>query len=249
MNYYTPRQHAVRSIVSPLDEVAPMPPPFPYATSVEVQSQPATVETNLGLVLTVANLAVTAILITGMLINGSQVQSAILVGGAYFAGTTTAFVFVITGALTAMLNGWQHEKTERQRIQAYRELGELAIEWRLAVEETRQMELEGRRPPTEAVQRISPLNSYVAPFADGEQAQVEGVHFAMTLYDTLGKPDPTRLHPDGRLRGRMIGSKRGSGSREAGRWLLREGIIKRVQGGYALQLDKYPTRDTLRHLL
>lgn len=64
----------------------------------------------------------------------------------------------------------------------------------------------------------------------------------MSLYGTNGKPD-------GRLSGRMIGSKRGSGSRDAGRWLLKERIIERVSGGYRLNLRDYPNRDSLRHLL
>jgi uncharacterized integral membrane protein len=245
MSEFITRERAAKSYVSTFDEVAPLPPP-PY---VEVQSQPAVVEHNLGFVLTVANLLVTAILITGMLINGSQVQSAIIVGGLYFATTTTAFVFVITGALTAMVNGWQREKTERLRVEAYRELGGLNLEWRLSVEETRQMELAGRRPPAEGVQRVSPLNSYVPAIAEGEEAQAEGIRFAMGLYTTLGKPDPKRVHPDGRLTIRMIGSKRGSGSRDAGRWLLREGIVERVKGGYRLKVETYPTRESLRHLL
>lgn len=236
---------AIRPYV--LDETVPLPPP----PIVEVQqSQPPSQERNLGFVLTAANLFVTAILIVGMLVNGSQVQSAIVVGGVYFALTTTAFVFVITGALTAMVNGWQQQRTERLRIQAYRELGEMALDWRLSVEETRQMELVGRRPPAGGVQRLSPLNgNFVAPYADGEQAQVEGVRFAMGLYKTDGRPDPQRVHPGGRLKIRMIGSKRGSGSREAGLWLLQAEIIQRVRGGYRLNVEQYPTRDSLRHLL
>jgi hypothetical protein len=47
----------------------------------------------------------------------------------------------------------------------------------------------------------------------------------------------------------MIGSKRGSGSRDAGLWLLRERIIEKVPGGYRLNIRDYPTRDSLRHLL
>ena len=212
-------------------------------------SQPATIETNLGFVLTVANLAVTAILITGMLLNGSQVQTAIIAGGVYFALTTTVFVFVITGALTAMVNGWQREKTERLRVEAWRELGAMALDWRLETERTRQIELEGRRPPTEGVQRVSPLNNYVPAIADGHAAQAEGVRFAMSLYGTTGRPDPRQVHADGRLRQKMLGSKRGSGSRDAGRWLLREHIIERVAGGYRLRIDQFPTRDALRHYL
>ena len=71
----------------------------------------------------------------------------------------------------------------------------------------------------------------------------------MGLYDTHGRPDSKHVHGDGRLRGRMLGSKRGTGSREAGRWLLRSGIIQRVRGGYALDVIRFPSRDSLRHLL
>lgn len=245
MSDFTTRQHVAKSypLTGP-DDLVMMPP----AVMEVATTQPATTEANLGFVLTVANLMLTALLITGMLIKGSAVQTALLIGGTYFAATTIAFVFVITGALTAMVNSWQRETTERLRVEAWRELGAMAIEWRLAVEETRQMELGGRRPAA-SVERVSPLTTYVAPVADGEAAQVEGVRFAMGLYDTRGRPDPKRLHADGRLKIRMIGSKRGSGSRDAGRWLLRAGIIRRVRGGYALDISRYPTRDSLRHYL
>lgn len=241
------RSAAARSYVSTFDELAPpMPPPPSY---IEVQSKPATVETNHGFVVTIANLLITAIIITAMMLDGTQAKNAIITGSLYFAVTMGTFSLVITGTLSAIVNGWQREKTERQRVEAYRELGELAIEWRIAVEETRQIELQGRRPPVESVQRLSPLNSYVPPFAEGEKAQVEGIRFAMSLYNTVGRPDPQRVHPDGRLRLKMIGSKRGSGSREAGIWLLRAGIIQRVKGGYRLDVNRFPTRDSLRSYL
>lgn len=227
------------------EETAIMPPP----SYVEVPSQPANVETNLGFVLTVANLAITGIIIVAMIVDGTQAKNAIVVGGLYFATTTGTFALVVTGTLTAIVNGWQRERTERQRIVAYRELGELSLEWKLAIEQTRQLELVGRRPSAGDVQRVSPLNTYVPAIADGDEAQAEGIRFAMSLYDTQGRPDGKRVHSDGRLRGRMIGSKRGSGSRDAGRWLLREGIIKRVAGGYSLNLRDFPTRDSLRNWL
>lgn len=235
------KQH---NYIASLDELAP-PPPY-----VEVKdNRPATVETNLGFVLTVANLMITAIIITAMMLDGTQAKSAIIAGSIYFAGTTILFTLLVTGTLGAIVNGWQRELTERHRIDAYEALGELAIEWRLAVEETRQIELLGRRGATDPMPPAGQLQSYVAPFADGERAQVEGVRFAMSLYDTQGRPDSKRVHTDGRLKIRMCGSKRGAGSRDAGRWLLREGIIERVRGGYALDLDKFPHRDSLRHLL
>jgi hypothetical protein len=228
----------------PSEEIFALPPP-----SIEVRpSPPATIETNLGFVLTLANLMVTAIIVVAMILDGTQAKNAIIAGSLYFAVTMTGFALVVTGALGSMVAALAHEHTERQRIDAYEALGLESFAWRMAVEETRQIELLGRTPPTEGVQRTSPLN-YVAPFADGEQAQHEGVRFAMGLYSTMGRPDPKHVHPDGRLRGRMLGSKRGSGSREAGRWLLRAGIIQRVRGGYALDISRFPTRDSLRHLL
>ena len=235
---------AIKNYASTLDELAP-PPPY-------VDMRPAatpTVETNLGLVLTLANLMVTAIIVIAMMLDGAQAQNAIIYGALYFALTMGGFALVVTGAFSSIVNGWQHEKTERLRVEAWRELGELGIEWKLAVEETRQIELLGRRGSAEGMQGVSPKSNYVPAIADGQEAQAEGVRFAMGLYDTHGRPDPKRVHGDGRLRGRMIGSKRGSGSREAGRWLLREGIIKRVRGGYALDTEMYPARDSLRHLL
>ena len=257
MQNYTRSPAHLTSGVSTFDELAP-----PLPNYVEVQAQPATVETNLGFVLTVANLAVTAILITGMLVNGSQVQSAFLIGGAYFATTTTAFVFVITGALTAMVNGWQREKTERLRVSAYRELGTMSLQWRIAVERSRQLEMQPappslpvHRPDVEGVQRVSPLNTFVEPYVDADRAAIEAVRWAEQLYDrtALGAPDPRKVQLSGeslgRLRVRMIGSKRGGGSRDAGVWLLRQGVIQKVAGGYALRLEAFPYRHYLHALL
>jgi hypothetical protein len=148
-----------------------------------------------------------------------------------------------------MYSRHERETTERIRIEAWREIAERAFEWKIAIEETRQLELAGRRTPTGDVHRVSPLNSFVPAIADGEEAQQEGIRFALGLFDTHGRPDAKKLHPDGRLAGRMIGSKRGSGSRDAGLWLLRERIIEKVPGGYRLNIRDYPTRDSLRHLL
>ena len=234
-----------KNYISALDEVAPPPPQY-----VDVQhNRPATVESNLGLVITLANLMLAAIIVIAMLLDGTQVMLAIITGAVYFAVTMIFFTLLVTGSLTMILADLSKERTEHHRIDAYQELGEQAIQWRLAVEETRQIELLGRRGSTEGVQPPGQLQSYVPPFADGERAQVEGVRFAMSLYDTQGRPDSARVHSDGRLRGRMLGSKRGTGSPEAGRWLLRAGIVKRVRGGYALDLERFPNRDSLRHLL
>lgn len=236
MNNLTTRQSS--------EEIFALPPP----PITEAETNPQNIQAGLIIVVS-ANLAVMIIVISGMMFGGSKPVEAIIAGVAYFTLTSPLYLAIVTGVLSTVLVRHDREITERIRIEAYQELGEQAIEWRLAVEETRQIELLGRRPDVGGVQRVSPLQSYVAPFADGEQAQVEGVRFAMGLYDTQGKPDPQRVHTDGRLKLRMLGSKRGSGSRDAGRWLLRVGIIQRVRGGYAVDLDRFPTRDSLRYLL
>ncbi|MGP1666835.1 MAG: hypothetical protein ACTS5I_13170, partial [Rhodanobacter sp.] len=133
--------------------------------------------------------------------------------------TTGTFALVVTGTLTNIVNGWQRERTERLKVQAYRELGDLNFQWKIAVEETRQLELVGRRGAAHPAQRVSPLNSFVPAIADQEEAQTEGTRFAMSLYATNGLPSSKRVHADGRLRVKMCGSKRGAGSRDAGRWL------------------------------
>lgn len=245
MSDSTPRPYAAKNYVAAaLDDLVP-PPPY---VDVRPTPPPAT-ENNLGFILTLANLMVTAIIVVAMMLDGTQAMTAIIVGSVYFAVTMLGFSLVVTGALSGIVAALAHESTERQRIEAYQELGERALEWRLAVEETRQIEMLGRRPHADPLPSTGQIQSYVAPFADGERAQVEGVRFAMSLYDTQGRPDPQRLHRDGRLKVRMIGSKRGSGSVEAGRWLLRAGIVKRVRGGYALDVGRFPDRDSLRHLL
>ena len=244
MQDHTAQHSAMRNYVTPAAADEFMSPP-PY---VELRPTSPTVETNLGLVLTLANLMVAAIIVIAMMLDGAQAKNAIIYGSLYFAVTMAGFALVVTGALSSIVNGWQRERTERLRVEAWRDLGELGIEWRLAVEETRQIELLGRRGAADPLPVAGPQN-YVAPYGEGEKAQVEGVRFAMGLYSTTGQPDPKRVHEDGRLKIKMCGSKRGAGSRDAGRWLLRAGIIKRVRGGYALDVAKYPHRDTLRYLL
>lgn len=230
------------NFVSALDEVAPPP------TTIEVSNRPATIETNLGFVLTLANLMLAAIIVIAMLLDGTQVMLAIITGAIYFAVTMIFFTLLVTGSLTMILADLSRERAEHHRIDAYENLGEQAIQWRLAVEETRQIELLGRRPHADPLPPAQ-VQNYVAPFADGEKAQVEGVRFAMGLFSTVGKPDSQRVHADGRLKIRMCGSKRGAGSVDAGKWLLKAGIIERVRGGYRLNIEQFPSRDSLRHLL
>jgi hypothetical protein len=124
----------------------------------------------------------------------------------------------------------------------------MTLEWRMMQETT----LTERRGATQGVHRLSPLGdspNYVTPYLEGQQAAVEALRWACALYDATGRPDRRKVGADGRLRVRMIGSKRGGGSRESGLWLLRNGVIVRVRKGYALDLLAFPTAETVRRLL
>lgn len=264
--------------IAALDDLTPPPPP------IEIQARPATVETNLGFVLTVANLMITAIIITAMMLDGTQAMTAIIAGSIYFAVTMTGFALVVTGALSSIVAALAHERTERQRIEAYEALGALAIEWRQAVEQNRSAELQAQAMPLQLTRRIAALEtellerqvnadplhtpSFVTPYDNRSGAAFaeevgpardtsarEAVAWLSGLYDDLGKPDAKKVQligdtsSLGRLKVRMLGSKRGSGSREAGLWCLNNGAIKKVSGGYQLQLALFPTRESLRNLL
>lgn len=249
MNQSTPRADygATRPFV--LDEL-PLPPGNPLGAVAEPETfHVSDHETNAALIVTVAaNIAMSLIIITAMILDGSKANRAIIAGGLYFLVSTITFSFVITGSLTAILGRWARETTERKRIDAYLELGERMLEWRMLQE----LALTTPRGPTQPTHRLSPLGdapNYVAPYQDGERAAVEGLRWAVGLYDVGGYPDRRKVGADGRLMCRMIGSKRGGGSRESGLWLLRQGVIVRVRKGYALDVARYSTVADVRRLL
>lgn len=264
MNQITPRQDygASRTFI-PFEELPPPPLAGPAGAPWASSQEPAATkdyrigasgadrqETNAALIVTVAaNVAMSLIIITAMILDGSQAHRAIIAGGAYFLVSTITFAFVITGSFTAILNHGQLQRTERKRIDAYQELGERMLEWRMMQEIAGNPLGADRRG---APHRLSPLGdsaNYVAPYQDGEQAAVEGLRWAVALYDANGQPDRRKVHGDGRLLCRMIGSKRGGGSRDSGLWLLRNGVIVRVRKGYALDMLRYPTVADVRRLL
>lgn len=109
-------------------------------------------------------------------------------------------------------------------------------------------------------------NTFVAPYDNRSQAAfaasdvpdstaAEALAWARGLYGVDGLPDARQVQMTGeaaswgRLRVKMLGSKRGGGTREAGLWLLQRRIVVRVPGGYRLNLERFPRRETLRNLL
>lgn len=240
------RENSIIRGDSYVDEYPPPPPP------IDAPQQAIVSDATLGTFALAANILITTIIVVAMLVDGTQARTAIVVGAVYFMSSTFVFAGVTTGTLTSIVNAWQRERTERQRVAAYLALGTMALRWRMEVERNRTIDAETvqplRIPPAVPTERLSPLTTFVEPYADQERAALEGVAWAEKLYDgsALGAPDPRKvlLSGDsvGRLKVRMIGSKRGGGSREAGVWLLRQGVIVRVAGGYAIRLDLYPYR-------
>jgi len=266
--------------VAALEDLAPPP---AHVEMQHVAPHPV-IETNLGFVLTIANLLITAIIITAMMLDGTQAMNAIIAGSIYFAVTMTGFSLVVTGALSAIVASTAHERTERQRIESYEVLGALAIEWRRDVERNRTIEMQAQAMPMQLTRRIAALetellqraiavdplhtpHTFVTAYSNvstaahsdiGPQADSsaqEAVAWASQLFSDTGLPDPKKLqlvgevNDLGRLRIKVIGSKRGGGSREAGLFLLHHGAIQKVTGGFRFNLKHYPSREALRNLL
>jgi hypothetical protein len=225
----------------------------PPPTPIDTPQQAIVSDATLGTFALAANILITTIIIVAMLVDGTQARTAIVVGAAYFGVSSFVFSVVTTGTLTSIVNSWQREQTERRRVAAYLALGTMALRWRMEVERNRTIEAETvqtpHAPPAVPAERLSPLTTFVEPYANEERAALEGIAWAEKLYDGNGEIDPRKVHPNGQLRIRVIGSKRGGGNREAGAWLLRQRIIVRVDGGYSLNVARFPRRHYVSALM
>lgn len=265
-----------RAYAPAIDEVM-SPPPAPVEIET-TEASPNSQQTQAGLIVIVsANLAMTAIIMTVLLLYGSDVEAVLQRGVLYFAITTPIYLIIITGSLAKILGRWAREKTERQRIKAYERVMVVAFQWRREVEANRAAEIQAQSLPTQLTRRIAALEeellerrlstdplrnvaTFVAPYDNTSKAAHADEHAVDTtaqeaiawlndLYDELGNADRRKIRPDGRLRVRMLGSTRGPGSREAGRWLLDRGAILKVEGGFALNMRYFRTRENVRNLL
>lgn len=126
--------------------------------------------------------------------------------------------------------------------------------------EALETELLERSPTTSAPQGTTFVTPYDnrrgGAFADEVQpdhdtTREEALRWASGLYNDVGTPNAkllwltNRPESHGRIRGPVIGSKRGDGSPEALRWLLQHRVLKKMPGGYALNVALFPTRDSL----
>lgn len=255
MDYNTTRADTRewKTYVPAVDDIV-SPPPLPSPT--EPHPQP-TLEAGLGFVVTVANVLVTAVIVTAMLVDGQQAGKAIIYGAAYFALTTAGIALITTGSLTSMFAVWQRERTERERIAAYADAAEMVLQWRLTSEQNRARELAApqqtpRQIPADPLHTPHAGRTFVAPYAGGDATATEALQWANSLYAADGEPDPDKVQTDGDkagwLRIKAIGSKRGGGSAEAALWLRHRKFLRRVPGGYRVNIQRYPTRSSLRQL-
>jgi len=166
------------------DDLAP-----PPASQPEIPSIRASVSAEQAwFVLMIANVLVTLIIISAMLIDGSSTRRAIMWGVLYFAPTTTVFVLALTGTLTDVIRSGQRERTERFRIDAYTDLGEKHLDWRLAVERNRLLELERDSLPADLKRRLAALERELLE-RDLDRGDVEGLRPPTWVQPYAARPD------------------------------------------------------------
>jgi hypothetical protein len=220
--------HYERPNLPALDELL-----TPPAQSPDPPAAAPRVEQGFGFVLTVTNLFVTAIIISGMLIDGQSVTVAMVTGAAYFFPTTIVYVLALTGTFTDVIRGGQRERTERLRIDAYADLAAHALTWRMAVEDNRRAELAASATPSDLQRRLATVEyellqrnlpaqdaapTYVPPYDNRQRGafaaetqpardttSAEALAWAMALYGDDGLPDPrqVQLSGDESSRGRL----------------------------------------------
>lgn len=145
-----------KSFVPAFDDVI-QPPPEPATEPPlvrnSVSSEAAWFISTLSIVL------MTVVLIVSMLVDGSTAREAVQQGVKFFLGAIALVTVVLSGTLTDMWRGYQHEKTERRRIDAWADLGEQVIELRMAAEQNRRLELERAALPAALSRRLAALET------------------------------------------------------------------------------------------
>lgn len=153
MSQYKTSRNYVPAIPDDILSPPPDPQPEPPLVRNAVSSEAA------WLISTLAVVLMTIVLIVAMLIDGSTSREAVSQGVKFFLGAIALISLVLSGALTDMFRGWQHEKTERMRVNAYADLGEQVIEWRMKAEENRRLELERDALPATLSRRLAALET------------------------------------------------------------------------------------------
>lgn len=211
------RSSYVPAIVEDVLPPPPTPHPEPPLTREGVRAETA------WLVVTLSIMLMTLVLFTAMIIDGSTARQAINAGTKFFALTMGLVVLILSGALTDILRAWWRERNERRRIDAWADLAEQALAWRMKIEDNRRAELERDSLPADLKRRLAALErelldrdldradadplrtpTWVQPYptrreaAPALDARTEALRWAAGLYQEDGTPNPELVQMTGK---------------------------------------------------
>lgn len=173
----------------------------------------------------------------GMYWSVEKIGWGMVVAVAYFLPATMFRVLAKTGTLKSWLRSILDYKLEARRIDTLADLADRHFDL-LEAEARHRAPLPIAQTPHEA-----PAQNYVAPYRP--EAIDEAVAYAESLYDASGYIDPRKVHASGRdkarIKGQVIGSKRGGGSQAAQQYLIDRGFLGVGRGGYWVNLKRFPT--------
>jgi hypothetical protein len=216
-------------------------------TSVENQTPPAVnyhVD-ELGKVVTGANILVSGVLIGAMWFDHHSATLAAVSGIAYFGLSTSLTLLTLSGSLSQMVTNHQQQVTMRR----YHVLQFGAPDvMQMALAHPRQVERSQDVDPMQDGNEL-PASTYVPAVANARQVGKEAALWAVTLYTEQGGPDPVRVS--------MKGGKEKAGrlrvaspaNPEVKQFLLDRKVLEVVPHGYRLNVEEFPTCESLRWLM
>jgi len=206
-----------------------------------VHYEPQPPEPALATVEVLAHLIVGLIVGWGMWLSRNDVALAMLTGVGYFAAMTTLRILARTDTLKDWLRAGLEYRLERHRINTLADLADRHFDL---------MELEARAKQPQIIvetPRTPSGENYVAPHPP--KAVAEAIAWAETLYDETGHLDRRKVHPNGKVKGTVVGSARDrQGTRAAQQYLSDRRFLAMREGGGYINVRKFPTRVELGRL-
>lgn len=207
----------------------------------EVHYEPQPPEPALATVEVLAHLIVGVIVGWGMWLSRNDVALAMLTGVGYFAAMTTLRILAKTDTLKDWLRAGLDYRLEKHRINTLASLADRHFDL---------MELEARSRQPQVIMETPctpPAENFVAPHTSA--AVAEAIAWAETLYDEAGYLDRRKVHPNGKVKGTIVGSARDKrGSRAAQQYLIDRRFLAMREGGGYINVRKFPTRVELGRL-
>lgn len=207
----------------------------------EVHYDPQPAEPAIATVEVLAHLIVGVIVGWGMWLSRSDVALAMLTGVGYFAMMTTLRILAKTDTLKDWLRSTLEYRLEKHRINTLADLADRHFDL---------MELEAQAKQPQVIRegvRTPSAQNYVPPHTP--DAIAEAIAWAEGLYDAGGNLDRRKLHPNGKVKGVIVGSKRDKhGTEAAQQYLVSRGFLAMKEGGGYINIRRYPTTVELSQL-